>query len=65
MSSTNTPPIYTPSKEKQNECLDAILHHQEHTYAKMKPDVYNFCMVMWMEQENKLNQTPTKSNSLN
>jgi hypothetical protein len=35
------------AKEEQdleNECLDAILHHQEHTYALRKPEVYKLCM---------------------
>ena len=44
------------AKEKQaleNECLDAILHHQEDTYALRNPEVYKFCMEKWFEEERK------------
>ena len=44
------------AKEKQaleNECLDAILHHQEATYALRNPEVYKFCMEKWFEEERK------------
>jgi hypothetical protein len=46
------------AKEEQdleNECLDAILHHQEHTYALRKPEVYKLCMEKWFEEEKKRN----------
>lgn len=43
-------------KAKANECMDAILHHQEHTYAIAHPEVYDFCMNMWFAEERKRNQ---------
>jgi len=46
------------AKEEQdleNECLDAILHHQEESYALRKPEVYKRCMEKWFEEERKRN----------
>lgn len=48
--------VVSPSIKEQEECLDAILHHCELTYAEMKPEVYKFCMDLWMEQEKKSKQ---------
>jgi len=39
----------------ENECLDAILHHQEQSYALRKPEVYKLCMEKWFEEERKRN----------
>jgi hypothetical protein len=42
-------------QDLENECLDAILHHQEHSYAERNPEIYKLCMEKWFEEERKRN----------
>ena len=49
------------AREAAKEAKRAILHHQEHAYAIAHPEVYDFCMKMWFDEERKRNQAEEKA----
>lgn len=42
-------------QDLENECLNAILHNHEKSYAESNPEFYKLCTDKWLEEERKRN----------